>query len=372
MAPRSTTPGRGLRVLSVSSTAELWGAELALATYLRHRPEGFEPRVLCLSSGPLVDLLRDDGLPATAASLNGRPSLSEAGAFTRRLYADLRRWRPAMVYATGNKAAILCLPAARAANVPLVWHRVDLALQRSTVWAIASATSGVIAVSRASAAAVPMRRFLGVVPPPVRLSESFSLPVPRPSATIGSVGQLHPVKGHHDVIAAAALLNDEFPELRVLIAGGPHPAYPSYPKQLREIALRVGLEDKVELTGHVGRIEDVYERLTVLVSGTYRDVSGVGPEALGAAIAEASWAGLPVVATRGGGTSEVVEHGVTGRLVPPRRPEAMANAIAQYLRDPAAARTAGEAGTELARNRFRPGPLANTLFSSLGRLGARR
>ena len=41
--------GRGLRLLSVSSTAELWGAELALATYLRYRPEGVRVRVLCLS-----------------------------------------------------------------------------------------------------------------------------------------------------------------------------------------------------------------------------------------------------------------------------------------------------------------------------------
>lgn len=371
-APLGTTASRGLRVLSVSSTAELWGAELALATYVRHRPDGFEPRVLCLSSGPLVELLRADGVPTAAASLDGRPSVPEAAAFVRRLYADVRRWRPAAIYASGNKAAILCAPAARAASVPLVWHRVDLAMRPSTVRAIAAAGSGVIAVSKASAAGLPRRSLLGIVPPPVRLSESFRVPVPRPSATIGSVGHLHPVKGYHDVIAAAALLRVEFPELRVVIAGGRHPAYPGYPDQLRELARRVGLAERVELVGHVDRIEDVYERLTVLVSATYRDASGLGPEALGAAIAEASWAGLPVVATLGGGTNEVVENGVTGRLVLQRQPAEIANAVVQYLRDPAAARAAGESGAELARARFRPEPLANALFSSLRQVAAQR
>jgi glycosyltransferase involved in cell wall biosynthesis len=317
-------------------------------------------------------LIQSDGVPATAASLNGRPSLREVAAFARRLYADLRRWRPGAIHATGNKAAILCMPAAAAARVPLVWHRVDLAMRPSTVRGVAYAASGVIAVSKVSAAALPRQRLLGIVPPPVRLSESFMVPAGRPPATIGSVGQMHPIKGHHDVIAAAALLRDEFPELQVLIAGGQHPAYPSYTEQLREIARQVGLAEQVELAGHVDRIEGVYEKLTVLVNATYRDTSGLGPEALGAATAEASWAGLPVVATLGGGTNEVVEHGVTGRLVSPRQPTEMANAVAHYLRDPAAARVAGESGAALARLRFRPEPLANALFSSLGQVAARR
>jgi glycosyltransferase involved in cell wall biosynthesis len=209
---------------------------------------------------------------------------------------------------------------------------------------------------------------LTVIPPAVRLPETFRVTEPRPTATIGSVGQLHPVKGHHDVIEAAGLLAHEFSDLRVVIAGGPHPAFPRYTEQLRATARRVGIGDRVDLVGHVERIEEVYETLTVLVSGTYRDPSGIGPEALGAAIAEASWAGLPVVATIGGGTGEVVDAGVTGQLVAPRQPAAMADAIAQYLRDSPAAGVAGGKGAELARARFRPGPLANELFSAIGQV----
>ena len=103
-----------------------------------------------------------------------------------------------------------------------------------------------------------------------------------------------------------------------------------------------------------------------------RDASGVGPEGLGAAIAEASWGGLPVVATRGGGTNEVVEDGVTGRLVAPREPSEIAAAVAHYLRDPARAAADGESGAELARARFRPEPLADALFSHLAAAAHRR
>lgn len=200
----------------------------------------------------------------------------------------------------------------------------------------------------------------------MRLAEAFRVGNARPIATIGSVGQLHPIKGHHDVIVAAGRLRSEFPEIRVVVAGGIHPAYPRYPAELREVAQDAGLSDRVEITGHVEQIETVYERLTVLASGTYR-ANGVGPEALGAAIAEASWAGLPVVATVGGGTGEVVDDGVSGRLVSQRHPPQLAEAIAGYLRDPEAAMAAGEAGAALARARFRPGPLANALFSAVER-----
>jgi glycosyltransferase involved in cell wall biosynthesis len=346
---------------------------LALATYLHHRPPALRPRVLCLSTGPLVTLLRDDGIPTDALSLHGRPTPREAGAFVRRLYGSLLRSPPAVVLAAGNKAAILAAPAAAAAGVPLVWHRVDLALNSRTVGVLARAASGgVIAISRAVAGAIPRARLLGIVPPPVRLPETFRVTLGRSPATIGSVGQLHPVKGHHEVIAAAALLHDEFPELRVVIAGGEHPAFPEYPAQLLALAAHSGLADRVELTGHVDRVEDVYSRLSVLVSGTYRHSSGAGPEGLGAAIAEGSWAGLPVVATRGGGTAEVVDDGVTGRLVAPLRPKDMAEAVAGYLRDPGAAATAGEAGARLTRARFRPGPVSARLFSLVEHAAQRR
>jgi glycogen synthase len=60
-------------------------------------------------------------------------------------------------------------------------------------------------------------------------------------------------------------------------------------------------------------------------------------EDLSSALIEAMAAGLPVVATRVGGTADLVRHGVNGLLVAPRDPVALAAAISEILADPAAA-----------------------------------
>jgi glycosyltransferase involved in cell wall biosynthesis len=87
---------------------------------------------------------------------------------------------------------------------------------------------------------------------------------------------------------------------------------------------------------------------------------------------EASWVGLPVVATRAGGTPEGVDDGVTGTLTKPGDPAALASAIAPYLRDRALARRTGEAGARLARERFAPATAALRLFAALEQVGERR
>ena len=63
-------------------------------------------------------------------------------------------------------------------------------------------------------------------------------------------------------------------------------------------------------------------------------------------------AGLPVVATKVGGVPELVEDGVTGFLVPPRDPQALAKALQRLIDDPELRRRMGEAGREKALREF--------------------
>ncbi len=76
-------------------------------------------------------------------------------------------------------------------------------------------------------------------------------------------------------------------------------------------------------------------------------------EGLPLAIIEAMMAGLPVVATRVGGVPELVEDGVTGFLVPPADPRALAGALQRLLSDDALRRRIGAAGREKALREFR-------------------
>ncbi len=349
----------------VLGTGQPGGAELAALTLLEHAPPDMDLEALVLAPGPAVARLEAMGIPVAVEAMVGRPSPQRAARFHRSFRRLLSRVEPDVVLTVGIKPTVLCVAAARMTRTPIVWQKVDFAYDGRFARPLARACSGVIAASQAVAAAVPDGRLLGVLPPPVRLPDDYRAPGNPSPPTIGSVGMLVPYKGHTHVIEAAARLSEGVPDLRVLIAGGPTPTAPDHERELHEEARRWDMADRVEFLGHVDRIEAVLDRLSLLVSATHRDEKGFGEEGLGAAMLEASWAGLPVVATSGGGAPEAVQDGVTGTLVPPAEPAPLADAIGHYLGDPAAARASGEAGARFARERFRPATLGPRLFEWL-------
>lgn len=157
----------------------------------------------------------------------------------------------------------------------------------------------------------------------------------RSEPVVGILGRLDPVKGHEDLIAAARLLAEEHPQARFFAAGD---------GGLREPLARAAaaLGGKFTMLGYVpdaGRfIQDC--RIGVVASR--------GSEAVSRAALEWMGAGRPLVATKVGCLPELVEHGVTGLLVEPGRPDRLAAALEELLDEPARAEALGKA----ARARF--------------------
>ncbi len=155
-------------------------------------------------------------------------------------------------------------------------------------------------------------------------------------------------KGFDDLIAACALLRDRGLDFDCQIVGE-GPLQPG----LQAAIDRANLRDRVALTGPKPMAE-VSARL-----GTARifalpcvvEADG-GMDNLPTVIAEAMAAGLPVVSTTLAGVPEMVTHGKTGLLVPPRSPEKLADALARMLAEPATAETFGQAGRKRARELF--------------------
>jgi len=341
-----------VKVLAVSSYGSLGGSELALVKFLEHRPDDVEAEVVVLSEGPLTRRLRDAAIPSVSLhGLRGRPGLRELGRFTRAFDPIVRRSRPDVVWAVGQKAALLAAPTCRWRRVPLAWHKVDFSWDRLLAKPLAAASTGVISCSHAVVAPLgPLQsRVRGVVWPPLHFDPTLRAQPDVARPVIGTLARLVPYKGHHHLLHAAALLSDEFPELRVVVAGGDIDAYPSYPDRLRTLAADLGLGDRAEFTGFLDDVAPVLRRLSVFVNATYRDDEGFGLEGLGAGTLEASWAGIPVVTTSGGGSGEAVLPGVTGTLVASPEPGLLAEAIAPYLRDPRLAEATGLAGMKFAR-----------------------
>jgi glycosyltransferase involved in cell wall biosynthesis len=360
-----------VKVLALSSYGGLGGSELTFAAFIKHRPADVDVGALVLAPGGLAQVLADQGTPAIVADgYVGRPTAARAVRFTRSLRPLLERERPDVVWAMAQKAALLAAPAARLARVPIVWHKVDFSWDSTLAVPVAGAVDGVVGVSNAVVEALgPLRerRLLGTVGPPVTLDRALAANPDPERPAIGTLGRLVPYKGAHLIIEAAARLRPRFPGIRVILPGTPAPEYPDYPGRLEALARELGLEDAVEMPGFVPA-ESVLPRLSVYVSATYRDEEGFGLEGLSGAMLEASWVGLPVVATRGGGTAEGIVEGETGTLVDAGSAEALATAIAPYLADPELSARTGAAGRAFAQERFAPENASRRLFGLLARV----
>jgi glycosyltransferase involved in cell wall biosynthesis len=110
-------------------------------------------------------------------------------------------------------------------------------------------------------------------------------------------------------------------------------------------AASLGLGESVIFTGRRDDVPAVTAALDVAVLPSYREAQGLS-------ILEAMALSRPVVASAVGGIPEMIEHGRTGLLVPPRDPDALAESIIRLLTDHPYADTLGRAGKDLVHERF--------------------
>lgn len=157
------------------------------------------------------------------------------------------------------------------------------------------------------------------------------------------LGRLVPEKGFDVALRALSLLPDRWSQVRMMIVGDG-----SDRPRLESLRGALGLGDRVEFRGGVPNPEvpALVNRATVVL------VPSRWQEPFGIVCLEAAMMERAVVASRVGGVPEVVEDGVTGTLVEPDRPEALAHGIAALLDDPAALGAMGRRARRLAADRF--------------------
>jgi colanic acid/amylovoran biosynthesis glycosyltransferase len=145
------------------------------------------------------------------------------------------------------------------------------------------------------------------------------------AARILTVGRLVPVKGHGVLLEAIARLAESGAAVTATIVGdGPRRA------SMEQLARQLGIADRVSFAGRVGQddIGRYYEDADVFCLPSFS-------EGLPVVLLEAIGFGLPVVASRIAGIPELIEHGRSGLLVPPGRPDLLADALRSLLVDPA-------------------------------------
>lgn len=160
------------------------------------------------------------------------------------------------------------------------------------------------------------------------------------------LGRLVPRKGIDNVVRTMARVPG-----RLYVVGGdadtPDEAATPEIARLRRVALANGVADRVHFTGRRphDQLRDWYLAADVFVTTPWYEPFGITP-------LEAMACGTPVVGSAVGGIAHTVVHGMTGFLVPPHDPPALAARLNQLHAQPALAQTMGEAGVERVRSLF--------------------
>ena len=333
----SRSVARPLRVLHLDSERTWRGGERQVLELMRRqRAMGDEPHLAAPPGSAIAARARAEGFPVHPVPMRGTWDLASVLTVAR-LYRTLRlhiaHWHAARAHAIGAMAALLAPGPARVLS-----RRVDFPVRRSpgsrllyslpidTILAISEGVRDSLVQS-----GVP-RSAIRVVPSGIDLAP-HAIPGDREGIRaregilaeeilVLQIAALAPHKSQRDLLRGARIAIDRRPDLRFWIAGdGPLRSE----LEAERDALQLG--DRMRFLGFREDVIDLLAAADLFCVSSY--LEGMGTSTL-----DAMAAGLPVVATRVGGIPEIVTHGVTGLLVPPRDPEALAGALLTLAADP--------------------------------------
>ena len=349
-----------MKVLYVNHTGQMSGGEHSLLALVRGASPAVTPIVAC-PDGPLVDALRDVGVPRVSipgidASLKLHPrhttlALSDIARSVRAVRAAARRHDVSLVHANSIRAGLLPtmiadrhrpptivhlrdrLPASRISTLTLrVISRADLLIANSHYTAASLDEAGVTCVRRVIGNPVDLDRF-----DPDRIDRSdarAALDVAEGDYVASVLAQITPWKGQEEAILAIARVREEHPNVKLLLVGSAKfvsktTRYDNraYLDNLRRLVERLRLQDHVRFLGECDDVPSLLRATDALLIPSWE-------EPFGRSMIEAMAMGVPVIATTVGGPAEVITQRRDGMLVPPRKPEAWARAIKNLIKSP--------------------------------------
>jgi glycosyltransferase involved in cell wall biosynthesis len=352
-----------IRLMFVLTSPSRGGVEeVVLALLKRLAPEEFRlalaaPRALLEAFGRDLDGVPADIEPVAAESWRNRTEVSRLARFIDRV-------RPDIVNPHLFRSVVVAAPLARWHRVPAVvetyhgregWRHGPIRGSFVPDRLLSRFVTRVIAVSEAArdflvrvkgypadkVVVVPNGRDLSaLVPGRDRESARKDLGVDPHTPIVGVVGRLEDQKGHRYLLDAWPAVTRDFPDARLLLVGDG-----SRREALEAQVKALGIASSVIFTGFRADVARMLDAIDVLALPSLY-------EGMPLTVIEAAAMARPVVATAVDGTPEVVEHGVTGFLVPPANPPALSGALLTLLADPDRARRLGETGRQRTLERF--------------------
>jgi len=350
------------RVTFLASTLETGGAERMIREFaLRLDRRKYEPSVVCLNArGEVGEEISSRGVPVMSRIMRSKfDPLS-----LPRLRQTLKKLATDLLFCLEHRDAIVLGTLASLGLVERVFVAVHCtrlwggrkSLGLTTRWSLRF-VERVLAVGENQASYLAQeegvaRDKIAVVPNGIELSELDNMPspteirrvleIPADSPVIGIVAALRPEKNHELFLEAASLVLREIPDVHfVIIGGGKRMAL------LENLATSLGIRDRVHFTGRRSDGRVLIQAFDVAVLCSHPVV-----ETLPIFLMEAMALGKPVISTRVGDVSSLVEDGGTGLLVPPGSREELRTAIIRLLRDRELCVEMGRKGREKVAKEF--------------------
>ncbi|MNV30098.1 D-inositol 3-phosphate glycosyltransferase [compost metagenome] len=270
-----------------------------------------------------------------------------------------------VICANSQKALFVCALAAKLSRRPLVWilhdivtdpafsatnRRASLAFARlfARLVAVNSEETGRAFIEAGGEANKVRIVYNGFDPARAKVYEPGTAARLRaelgfgPQPLVGLFGRLSEWKGQHVFLEAIAAMEG----VQAVIVGGALFGQEAYEARIREQASSLGLDGRVRFLGFRSDVPELMAAMDAVAH------TSIVAEPFGRVVVEAMMCGRPVVATRGGGVTEIIRDGETGLLVPPGEPSALAAALGRVLSDPALAERLAQKGREDVSQRF--------------------
>jgi L-malate glycosyltransferase len=305
--------------------------------------------------GPFIKEIESLGIPLDEYPTHSLHSIQTVRQ-QRLLAQHIRSRNIEIVHAYGFYANVFAIPAAKLARRPVTLAAVrDTGVYLTPIMRYAQKTACrladcVVANSNAvrdwlvndgvNAKRIRVIRNGIAIPPKREDTEHFrirkELGIPLDTPIVATVCRLTPSKGLEDLLRAAVRVTACLPRVQFLIAGSDL-SQPGYRLQLERFAADLNLSRSVHFLGERSDVLDILSESDLFVLPSLS-------EGLSNVLLEAMIANLPVVATDIGGNPEVVEHGKTGLLIPPKNVDELLAAIIQILQNPDMGCRFGDAG----------------------------
>lgn len=337
-----TTPG--ITVAHIRDSGGLFGAEQVILTLGRNVDSRFRLLLICFrsrdgASEPLAECAREVGYRVIPVDVNGMLDIRAIRRIREILLENDVRILHSHDYKSNLYGVLASLrlgtrrvTTAHGATRDSLWKRACLYVNEKVVYrhfdeiiAVSDAIRAQLATIYKGTGTIRVvengidPRYFGsgsrrgaVVPP---------LPIPENHKAFAVIGRLFPDKGHRFFLQAFAGIARSRPDVVALVIGD-GPSRGAISAQVREL----GLENRVFLCGVRTDMANVYGKIDLLVIPSLTE--GIPYVLLEAMISE-----VPVLATAVGGIPKVIEHGVTGYLVPPADVESLEQGMKAMLED---------------------------------------